>query len=53
MEEPMAGTVELKWEWAVNSWRGWLLWTEDGPWMLAEWREDAGGREKEGFWWPK
>ena len=20
----MAGTVELKWEWAVNSWRGWV-----------------------------
>ncbi len=45
----MAGTVELKCEWAVNSWSGWEPCTEDGPWMFWECSEDAGGREKEGF----
>ena len=50
MEEPIAGTVELKCEWAVNSCRGCVLCTDEGPWRLPEWREDAGGSEKEGFW---
>lgn len=54
MEEPIAGTVELKWEWvAVNSWSGWGLWTEDELWRLLE-SEEAGGKEKEGLvWWLK
>ena len=41
MEEPIAGTVELKCEWAVNSCRGCVLCTDEGPWRLPEWREDA------------
>lgn len=49
MEEPIAGTVELKCECAENSWIGCVLWTEEEPWMFAEWRDDAGGREKDGF----
>ena len=51
MLEPISGTVELKCE--VNSCRGWVPCTEEGPWRLLEWREEAGGREKEGFEWLK
>jgi hypothetical protein len=45
MLEPIAGTVELKWE--VNSCRGWVgVWSDEAgvcrPWAGA----DTGGREK-------